>query len=231
MFKKTILALALLATPAFAQVPAPVSVTGANHLKITVRAQSPVSADVDLQIVCLFKHSDKDRYIEAMDEFNTKLGKLLSNVRSRGEFTGELGETFLFTTPKNSIKPHRVLLIGLGDESALNVDILRVVGRVALREAVRLQAKTVAFAPTIRDQGNDKVNVGDGDRLVAENVVLAYDTEKRLQKQGLAPVFDIQEWTMEAGLKFFQDASVKVTAGVKSASAEATKRSSAPYSK
>ena len=75
--------------------------------------------------------------------------------------------------------PSRVLVIGLGPESDLSLDTLRVVGRVALREAVRLKAKHVSFAPTIRDQGNNSIDVGQGDRAVVENVILAYDTEKR----------------------------------------------------
>jgi hypothetical protein len=54
-----------------------------------------------------------------------------------------------------------VLVIGLGDEDHLSLDTMRVVGRIAAREAVRLKAKHVSFAPVLRDQGNDLLPVGD----------------------------------------------------------------------
>ena len=95
-----------------------------------------------------------------MTDFNDKLGGLLAAVRDRGEFVGELGETFLFLPPAGAITPKQVLLIGLGEEKDLSLDTLKVVGRVAVREAVRLRAAHVSFAPTIRDQGNNTIDVG-----------------------------------------------------------------------
>ena len=134
-------------------------------------------------------------------DFDDKLGELLSSLRNRGEFVGELG-TILFEPPTGSIVPSRVLVIGLGPESDLSLDTLRVVGRVTLQEEVRLKAKHVSFTPTIRNQGNNSIDVGQGDRAVVENVILACDTEKRLQAQHLAGTFDIADWTVEAGPTF-----------------------------
>ena len=54
------------------------------------------------------------------------------------------------------------MVIGLGDEKDLSLDALRVVGRVAGREAVRLKARHVAWAPVIRDEGNTAIDVGEG---------------------------------------------------------------------
>ena len=92
------------------------------------------------------------------------LSGILSALRNRGEFVGELGETFLFTPPKGSIPAKHFMVIGLGDEKDLSLDSLRVVGRIAAREAVRLKAKHVAWAPVIRDEGNSTIEVGQGDR-------------------------------------------------------------------
>src|SRR5262249_47295991 len=102
-------------------------------------------------------------------------------------------------------------------------------GRVALREAVRLGAQHVAFAPTLRDQGSSVLDVGDGDRAVAENVILAYDTEKRLQAEHLSPAFDVEEWLIEAGPAYYASVVAKVAEGVKAAAAQIEKRSTAPY--
>lgn len=230
------LAAALLLSSAFAgplragDVPKERSFQAPHDMKFSVEMIAPVAATADLQIICVFKHNPAgDKYIEAMQDFNDRLGHLVASVRERGEFVGELGETFLFTPPAGSIAPKKVLLIGLGEEKALSLDTLRIVGRVALREAVRARAVHVAFAPTIRDQGNNTIDVGDGDRAVAENVVSAYDTEKRLQEQGLAENFSIADWMIEAGPTFFDGAAAKVEAGIQSASAALGTRIVTPY--
>ncbi len=213
-----------------ADAPKEQSFQAPHEMKISVKMIGPVTEATDLQIVCVFKHSSAgDKYIEAMQDFNDKLGHILSSVRDRGEFVGELGETFLFLPPPGSVAPKKVLLIGLGDEKTLSLDTLNVVGRVALREAVRLKAVHVAFAPTIRDQGNKLIEVGDGDRAVAENVISAYDTEKRLQAQGLAEKFSIADWTIEAGPTFFDSAATKVAQGIQVASTAAAARTVTPY--
>jgi hypothetical protein len=62
----------------------------------------------------------------------------------------------------------------------------RGVGRVSLREAARLGVSRVAFAPLIRDQGNKKLGTGEVETAVVRGMLLAYDTEERLQKQGLS---------------------------------------------
>src|SRR5262249_27333965 len=140
------------------------SFNAVNDLKITVRMVGPVTAKTDLQIVCAFRHNPAgDKYIEAFQDFDDKLRGLLSSLRNRGDFIGEMGETILFNTWSGSITPKRVLVIGLGPEKDLSLDTLRLVGRVALREAVRLRAKDVAFAPVIRDQGNSVLDVGEVD--------------------------------------------------------------------
>ena len=206
------------------------SFTGPNDLKVTVRMVAPYGAQTDLQIVCAFKHNAAgDKYIEAFKDFDDKLRGLLSSLRNRGEFVGELGETILFNTWPDSITPKRVLVIGLGAEKDLSLDTLRVVGRVALREAVRLRAADVAFAPVIRDQGNSAIDVGDGDRAVVEQVLLAYDTEKRLQSEGVTASFSIREWVIEAGPAFIDSAIEKAGMAIESASAEIRSRSHEPY--
>jgi Cytosol aminopeptidase family, N-terminal domain len=142
----------------------------------------PYAQQTDLQIIGVFKHKlAGDTYISAMKDFDDKLSGLLSSLRNRGEFVGELGETVLFKPPTGSIVPARVLVIGLGPESDLSLDTLRWSAGWRWREAVRLKAKHVSFPPTIRDQGNNAIDVGQGDRAVVENMILAYDTEKRLQ--------------------------------------------------
>src|SRR5258708_32550215 len=149
-------------------------------IQLSIKMVGPYMEAADLQIICLFKHKNSgDTYQGAAKETDAHLSGLLSALRNRGEFVGEPGETFLFTPPKGSIPAKRFMVIGLGDEKDVSLDTLRVVGRVAAREAVRLSAKHVAWAPVVRDEGNSTIDVGEVDRAFVEQMLLSYDTEKR----------------------------------------------------
>ena len=121
------------------------------------------------------------------------------------------------------------MVIGLGDEKELSLDSLRLVGRVIAREAVRLKAKQLAWAPVIRDQGNSAIDVGEGDRACVEQLLSAYDTEKRLQAQGLASEFSIESFVIEAGPSFFDEAVKQVGEGINSVTAGFSQRKTIPY--
>ncbi len=200
-------------------------------IAFSVKMTGPYLQDSDLQIICLFKHkATGDTYQGAAKDTDAHLGGLLSALRNRGEFVGELGESIVFTPPAGSIPARSLLVIGLGEESALSLDTLRVVGRVAVREAVRLKAKRVGWAPVIRDQGNSKIDVGEGDRAFVESVLSAYDTEQRLQAQGLAEKFAISEWVIEAGPSYFDGAVEQIGQGIAATLPELGRRDAAHYS-
>ena len=210
--------------------PAEKSIDAPNGQTISIKVIGPVTQTTDLQIVCILKHdSGGDKYIEAMEDFNKKLHSLLSGIRDRGEFTGELGETLLFTPPAGAIAPKQVLLIGIGDEADITLDKLQLVGEIAAREAVRLGAAEVSFAPTLRDQGSTRVDVGDGDAAFATGWILAFDTEKKLVIQGLSPSANVETLTIEAGPKYFDGVVSKVTDAAEKATAMVHDRSASAY--
>ena len=97
------------------------------------------------------------------------------------------------------------------------------------REAVRLNAKHVAWAPVIRDEGDTAIDVGEGDRAFLEQMLTAYDTEKRLQAQGLAPDFSIEDLVIEAGPTFFDSAAKQVSEGIEAITGVLAERTAAPY--
>jgi len=199
-------------------------------ITLSIKMVGPYMEPADLQIICLFKHKPSgDTYQGAARDTDEKLGGLLSSLRNRGEFIGEKGETILFIPPKGSIPAKQFMVIGLGDEKDLSLDTLRTVGRIAAREAVRLKAKHVAWAPVIRDEGNTAIDVGEGDRAFAEQMLAAYDTEKRLQAQHLAPEFSIESLVIEAGPSFFDSAVNQVGQGIDSTMDALAKRDSTPY--
>ena len=176
------------------------SLDAPNGLTIKVRMEGPYDADTPLQIVCYFKHKKSgDKTLGAAVELDKKLGGVIASLRNRGEFGGDELETLLLTPPKDSIKPKMLLLVGLGDEDSLSLERMERVGKIALREAAKLGVKRAAFAPLLRDQGNAKLGTGDVEQAVTRGMLLAYDTEKRLQKEGLGKSFTLEEWAVEAG--------------------------------
>ena len=210
--------------------PAEKTFDAPHGLKVSVKIVGPYTEPADLQMICLFKHKPGgDTYQGAAKDTDEHLHGILSALRNRGEFVGELGETILFTPPNGSIPAKRFMVIGLGDEKDLSLDSLRVVGRIAAREAVRLQAKHVAWAPVIRDEGNTVLDVGESDRAFIEQMLSAYETEKRLQALGLAPDFSIEDLVIEAGPTFFDDAAKQVGEGIESITAVLDQRNAASY--
>lgn len=206
------------------------SVAGPGGLKLTIRMQGPYDAEVPLQVVCYFKHKPAgDTTLGAPVELDKRLGGVIAALRDRGEFAGDELETILLTPPEGTIRSNSLLLIGLGDEESLSLERMERVGRVALREATRLGAKRVAFAPLIRDQGNTKYSTGDVANAVVRGVLLARDTEDRLQKQGLSKAIAIEEWVSEAGPKYFDETVTAVNRAAKEAEASIASRPSTPY--
>ena len=149
--------------------------------------------------------------------------------RPGGEFIGDELETLLIIPPKNSIKAKALLLVGLGAEDNLSLKILEGVGRVSLREAAKLGVARVAFAPLIRDQGNSKLPAGDVEVAVVKAMLLAYDTDKRMQRQGLAKPFTLEEWIVEAGPDFFDETVGAARTAIKEAKSTAAKRTAEPF--
>ncbi len=201
-----------------------------NGLIIKVRMEGPYDADTPLQIVCYFKHKKSgDKTLGAAVELDKKLGGVIASLRNRGEFVGDGLETLLLAPPKGTIKPKLLLLVGLGDEESLSLERMERVGKIALREAAKLGVKRAAFAPLLRDQGNAKLGTGDVEQAITRGLLLAYDTEKRLQKEGLAKSFTLEEWVVEAGPDYFDDTVKGVQKGIEDAKVAAAKRPSDPY--
>jgi hypothetical protein len=206
------------------------SFDASQGLTIKVRMEGPYDADTPLQIVCYFKHKKSgDKTLGAAVELDKKLGGVIASLRNRGEFEGDELETLLLTPPKGTIKPRLLLLVGLGAEDSLSLERMERVGRIALREAAKLGVKRAAFAPLLRDQGNSKLGAGDVEQAITKGLLLAYDTEKRLQKEGLARAFTLEEWAVEAGPDYFDDTVKGVQKGIEEAKVGAGKRSSVPY--
>jgi hypothetical protein len=204
-----------------------------NNVKIKVRMEGPYTADVPLQVVSYFKYTPEGakKMSGAPVELDKRLGGVIAALRERGEFVGDALETQLIIPPKDSIKAKALLLIGLGNEQDLSLDLMEAVGKTAVREAKRLGANRVAFAPLIRDQGNTKLGTGDVETAVVRGMLLAYDTERRLQKEELAKEFTLNEWNVEAGPSYFDETVTGVQEAIEQAAKNINKRGAQPYRK
>lgn len=221
---------AIATTPLAQQAGPQQSFQAANQLKVTVKEIAPYAQETELQMVSLFKHKvTGDTLISSAATLDQEMGGLITAIRDRGEFIGDELETLLVVPPPNSIKPKLLLLIGLGDERNLSLDTMQRVGTIALREAIRLKVTHVSFAPLLRDQSNATLDVGAVTKAVMQNVILAYDTERRLQKQGLAQSFTIREWVCEAGADFYPGVISQVKQAIELTNTQIASRSSVPY--
>ena len=222
-----------LAASAAAQAPVKETTLAAPRgLAVKVRMEGPYTADAALQVVCYFRHKPTGDFARgAPVELDRHLGGIIASLRDREEFRGDPLETILIAPPPGTIPARGLLLVGLGDEAMLSAGLMEQVGRTALREAARLRAATVAFAPLIRDQGNETIGTGEIERAVTRGAFLAYDTEKRLQEQGLAPAWTLESWEVEAGPAYYDETIAGVKKAIDEAAAAVAARVAGPYRK
>ena len=60
-------------------------------------------------------------------------------------------------------------------------------------------------------------------------MLLAYDTEKRLQKEGLSKAYTLDQWNVEAGPTYFDETVEGVQKGIEEAKTAAAKRPAEPH--
>ncbi|MFE4801183.1 M17 family peptidase N-terminal domain-containing protein [Streptomyces sp. NPDC056708] len=191
----------------------------------------PSEEAADLQVVTLFNKASNQKIVESMVELDGLLGGFVTKVRDSGQFQANALETLVITPPPGTVAARQLLIIGLGDSSKTFLDLMDKVGAVVAREAVRLRAATVAFAPTLRDQSFSTLDTGQVAARVMNGAILGYDTEARLQRQALKTCFALKHWYYEAGAAYFSDVVGKVGPAVKAAAEQVNSRSDEPFGK
>jgi hypothetical protein len=182
------------ATVSFAQQTAPT-------LRVAILAQSPAETTTDFQIICLFQSTPANTLHGSLIETNEKLHGLLDQIRKPRLFNGDLGETILLAPSAGTLNAKRLLIIGLGDSATFTPDRMYLVGKIAFREANRLNVDHPFFAPTILDGGV----TGFSTDLVAEQVVRGFRdalaTETLLESKHASPSTFVKDFTFLAGAK------------------------------
>ncbi|WP_330746095.1 M17 family peptidase N-terminal domain-containing protein [Chryseobacterium sp. CP-77] len=181
-----------------------------DGISVVGLVQGPSAAKADLQIACVFEYTEGDIFnppalpkeLNGMVHLDEALKGIITEVRKKGQFKGHALETLLINPPKGSLASGKLLLIGLGNRNSFDAELMKEVGSVAMREALKLQVHTVSFASDIKDAGIDSPTA-----LVAENMVLgafdAYRAQSYLNTQHLSDKMKLKKLILLAGPSFF----------------------------
>jgi hypothetical protein len=192
----------------------------ADGVVFDVVAWGPSHADVDFSVACMFEHEMKGGMAGGLLALDQALGGRLSGLRAAGAFRAQPLETLLVTTPPPAVVPRAVLVIGMGDPAQLDGEMLRRACRVAMREAIRFGAVSMAFAPSVLDAGHTDNAALDMQHVMLDGMLGALRAEHMLAEAGLAAApalrhctFDVGAPRAQAAGRAFAQAFVTLTAG------------------
>lgn len=184
----------------------------AGGLTVDVKVQSPSAQSTPLQVACVFEYVEGDlttppalpAALNGMAHLDQALHGLITDLRKSGKFAGHALETILITPPKGTIGAERLLLIGLGNRRDFSPSVLRRVGVVEMREALRLGVSAYSHASDIKDAGVDSPVGADAAAVVA-GALEALATQRYLVDKGAAPPVSVTSLTLLAGPSFFAE--------------------------
>jgi hypothetical protein len=193
-----------------------------DGITIATTVQSPSNQQTPLQVICVFQYTEGDifnsppalpRNLNGLVHVDDALKGMLTELRKSGRFEGHALETILITPPAGSMPAEKLLIIGLGDRNKFNAELMTSVGRVEMREALRLGASSYSHASDLKDAGIDSPT-----GVVAVNVIKgainAYETERFLKDHSMATFQPVVKITLLAGPAFFQTTADAVRAFV-----------------
>jgi len=193
-----------------------------DGISIEGMVQGPATEVTPLQIACVFEYTEGDIFISppalpaelnGMVHLDEALKGLITEIRRSGKFAGHALETLLIIPPKGAISATKLLLIGLGDRNTFNPDIMKEVGVVAMREALRLDVRHFAIAADIKDAGIASPTATVAGNLV-RGAISAYRTQSYLQSKGMGSFTPLTKLTLLAGMSFFTDAGEGIKAAI-----------------
>lgn len=193
-----------------------------DGIAIATTVQAPSTQQTPLQVICVFEYTEGDifnsppalpRSLNGLVHIDDALKGMLTELRKSGRFEGRALETILITPPAGSIAAEKLLIIGLGDRKVFNPGLMTSVGRVEMREALRLGVSSYSHASDLKDAGIDSPT-----GTVAVNVIKgalnAYETELFLKERSLSSFQPMVKITLLAGPAFFQTTAEAVKAFV-----------------
>ena len=180
--------------------PARLPIGASDGVVFDVVAWGPALADVDISVACMFEHEVGGAPIAGgLLGLDQALGGHLTRMRADGVFRAQPMETMLITSPPPGMLPRALLVIGLGDPATLDAERLRQPPRVAMREAIRHGARTMAFAPSVLDAGHTDNAALDMPAVMLDGMLGALGAELALAGAGLAQSPALTRCTFDVG--------------------------------
>lgn len=165
-----------------------------------VVAWGPAQAAVDVSVACMFEHEMGGAGMAGgLLALDRALGGQLARLRTAGAFRAQPMETLLVTTPPPGVAARAVLVIGMGDPAALDGEVLRRATRVAMREAIRYGAASMAFAPSVLDAGHTDNAALDMQHVMLDGMLGALRAEHMLAEAGLAAAPVLRHCSFDVG--------------------------------
>jgi len=163
-------------------------------------AWGPAQAAVDLSVACMFERELDPRGPQGgLLALDAALGGQLTHMRAAGAFRAQPMETLLVSTPPPGLAPRAVLVIGMGHPATLDGELLRRATRVALSEAVRLGARSMAFAPSVLDAGHLDNAALDMQTVMLDGMLGALRAERMLMEAGLTHAPALRRCSFDVG--------------------------------
>jgi hypothetical protein len=185
----------------------------ADGVVFDLAAWGPSQAEVDFSVACMFEHElggvGMTGGLLALDQ---ALGGQLARLRMAGAFRAQPMETLLVTSPPPSLAPRAVLVIGMGNPATLDGDLLRRATRVAMREAIRFGAESMAFAPGVLDAGHTDNAALNMEEVMLDGMLGALRAEHMLAAAGLAGTPGLRHCSFDVGAPRAQAAGLAFAA-------------------
>ncbi|MFC5520781.1 M17 family peptidase N-terminal domain-containing protein [Polaromonas jejuensis] len=184
----------------------PDSPEGFSHGKVTFKAvvMSPSATDTALQVVCFPDQTLNQTYGGGTELVDAGFKGAIRDLRREDIFRGERLETLLLQPARQQIPARNLLLIGLGDPTMLTLDTLTAVGRVAAREAIKLNVWSFCFAPSLKDAGLSLFDASEVSVALARGMTQAISRAQTLHARGLQQDFLLEEVIFLAGTQHFE---------------------------
>lgn len=132
-----------------------------HGVRIDIAPRDAVSAEVAVAIAGIFtREIGRGKPGGGLANLDAALGGAITRLRSDGIFAAEPGEVLTLSAPARPIHADTVLAIGLGDPEAWTPATMRHAVATAVRETIRLDAVSAAFAPSLLDSGLDPATLG-----------------------------------------------------------------------
>lgn len=182
-------------------------------IEIEAVVQGPSAQETPLQIVCLFEYTEGDIFnsppalpkaLNGMVHVDEALKGLITDLRKTNRFEGKLLETLLIIPPSGSMAAKKLLLIGLGNRKDFKADIMRLVGIVGMREALRLEVNSYSHASDIKDAGIDSPTAEVAGNVI-KGALEAFLTQSYLKERGASEPLTVTKLALLSGPAYFED--------------------------